>query len=215
MRVRQPRRPVADPAGRSAARLPAVPAAGGVPRTNAAPSIPTGGTRRCRRSATRDAWLAIVGLAPGKHGANRTGRPFTGDYAGELLYATLLKFGLAEGEYRADPATACGSRARSSSTRSNACRRQNKPEPAEERHLPPLFLRPRSPRCRTSACFSRSARSPMTPRRGRSAAAVDRFGHGAEHVARRPSAVELPLLALQPEHRRLDAAMFEACSSGR
>lgn len=49
------------------------------------------------------AWLAIVGLAPGKQGANRTGRPFTGDYAGELLYATLLKFGLAEGEYRADP----------------------------------------------------------------------------------------------------------------
>jgi uracil-DNA glycosylase family 4 len=51
----------------------------------------------------RDAWLAIVGLAPGKQGANRTGRPFTGDHAGELLYATLLKFGLAEGEYRADP----------------------------------------------------------------------------------------------------------------
>jgi len=51
----------------------------------------------------RNAWLAIVGLAPGKQGANRTGRPFTGDYAGELLYATLLKFGLAEGEYRADP----------------------------------------------------------------------------------------------------------------
>ena len=50
-----------------------------------------------------DAWLAIVGLAPGKHGANRTGRPFTGDFAGELLYATLLKFGLATGEYRASP----------------------------------------------------------------------------------------------------------------
>jgi uracil-DNA glycosylase family 4 len=50
-----------------------------------------------------DAWLAIVGLAPGKHGANRTGRPFTGDYAGELLYATLSKFGLAEGTYGADP----------------------------------------------------------------------------------------------------------------
>jgi uracil-DNA glycosylase family 4 len=47
--------------------------------------------------------LAIVGLAPGKNGANRTGRPFTGDYAGELLYGTLLKFGLAEGVYRADP----------------------------------------------------------------------------------------------------------------
>jgi len=51
-----------------------------------------------------NAWMAIVGLAPGKHGANRTGRPFTGDYAGDLLYATLLKYGLAEGEYRADPA---------------------------------------------------------------------------------------------------------------
>ena len=50
------------------------------------------------------AWLAVVGLAPGKQGANRTGRPFTGDYAGELLYATLLKYGLAEGEYRADRA---------------------------------------------------------------------------------------------------------------
>jgi uracil-DNA glycosylase family 4 len=50
----------------------------------------------------RDAWLAIVGLAPGMRGANRTGRPFTGDYAGELLFSTLLKFGLAEGEYRGD-----------------------------------------------------------------------------------------------------------------
>ena len=41
--------------------------------------------------------LLIVGLAPGLHGANRTGRPFTGDYAGELLYRTLLSFGLAHG----------------------------------------------------------------------------------------------------------------------
>ena len=47
------------------------------------------------------AWLAIVGLAPGKHGANRTGRPFTGDHAGALLYATLAKFGLVEGDYEA------------------------------------------------------------------------------------------------------------------
>jgi uracil-DNA glycosylase family 4 len=47
------------------------------------------------------AWLAIVGLAPGRRGANRTGRPFTGDHAGELLYLTLLKFGLTKGDYRA------------------------------------------------------------------------------------------------------------------
>ena len=47
--------------------------------------------------------LIIVGLAPGLRGANRTGRPFTGDYAGDTLYKALLKFGLATGEYRADP----------------------------------------------------------------------------------------------------------------
>ena len=44
-----------------------------------------------------------MGLAPGLKGANRTGRPFTGDYAGDLLYATLLKFGLATGRFEADP----------------------------------------------------------------------------------------------------------------
>jgi len=48
-----------------------------------------------------NAWLAIVGLAPGMRGANRTGRPFTGDAAGELLYETLSKFGLAAGSYGA------------------------------------------------------------------------------------------------------------------
>lgn len=50
-----------------------------------------------------DVRLLIVGLAPGLRGANRTGRPFTGDYAGDLLYATLKHFGFAKGEYRADP----------------------------------------------------------------------------------------------------------------
>lgn len=49
------------------------------------------------------AQLLIVGLAPGLRGANRTGRPFTGDYAGDLLYATLVEYGFAEGTYRADP----------------------------------------------------------------------------------------------------------------
>jgi len=48
-----------------------------------------------------DAPLLIVGLAPGVRGANRTGRPFTGDYAGNLLYQTLLRFGLAHGSYGA------------------------------------------------------------------------------------------------------------------
>ena len=51
-----------------------------------------------------DARLLIVGLAPGVQGANRTGRPFTGDHAGLLLYETLLDFGFASGQYRADRA---------------------------------------------------------------------------------------------------------------
>jgi uracil-DNA glycosylase family 4 len=50
-----------------------------------------------------DAPLLIVGLAPGLKGANRTGRPFTGDFAGDLLYATLKKFGWATGEYGREP----------------------------------------------------------------------------------------------------------------
>ena len=49
----------------------------------------------------RTARLLIVGLAPGAKGANRTGRPFTGDYAGDLLYATLQRFGFARGSYAA------------------------------------------------------------------------------------------------------------------
>jgi uracil-DNA glycosylase family 4 len=47
--------------------------------------------------------LLIVGLAPGLRGANRTGRPFTGDYAGDLLYSTLIRFGLARGRFEARP----------------------------------------------------------------------------------------------------------------
>jgi uracil-DNA glycosylase family 4 len=50
-----------------------------------------------------DARIMIAGLAPGLRGANRTGRPFTGDYAGVLLYETLLRFGLAEGTYGERP----------------------------------------------------------------------------------------------------------------
>ena len=50
-----------------------------------------------------DARLLIVGLAPGLKGANRTGRPFTGDYAGDLLYPTLSTFEFAAGEYGAAP----------------------------------------------------------------------------------------------------------------
>lgn len=52
---------------------------------------------------TLEARLLVVGLAPGLKGANRTGRPFTGDYAGDLLYPTLIKFGFARGDYGQRP----------------------------------------------------------------------------------------------------------------
>ena len=79
----------------------------------------------------RDAWLAIVGLAPGKHGANRTGRPFTGDYAGELLYRTLLKFGLAEGNYGGDAADGLQLRGALILNAVKCLPPGNKPEPRE------------------------------------------------------------------------------------
>jgi len=80
-----------------------------------------------------DAWLLIVGLAPGLKGANRTGRPFTGDYAGELLYPSLIKTGLAKGPYNAaidDGLKLIGCRV------TNAVRcvpPENKPTPAEQK----------------------------------------------------------------------------------
>lgn len=57
--------------------------------------LPEGGAAAVR--------LLIVGLAPGLRGANRTGRPFTGDFAGDLLYKTLAKYGFSSGSYEADP----------------------------------------------------------------------------------------------------------------
>ena len=59
--------------------------------------------RPVRSFGPEAARLLIVGLAPGLRGANRTGRPFTGDYAGDLLYSTLLKFGFARGTFEARP----------------------------------------------------------------------------------------------------------------
>jgi uracil-DNA glycosylase len=83
--------------------------------------------------------LLIVGLAPGLQGANRTGRPFTGDYAGDLLYGTLLDFGFAVGEYKARPDD--GLRLVDAAI-INAVRcvpPQNKPLPAEMAHCRPFL----------------------------------------------------------------------------
>jgi uracil-DNA glycosylase family 4 len=75
--------------------------------------------------------LLIAGLAPGLQGANRTGRPFTGDWAGDLLYATLLKLGLAKGVYdeRIDDSLELMDSRIANSVR--CVPPQNKPEPSE------------------------------------------------------------------------------------
>lgn len=83
--------------------------------------------------------LLIVGLAPGLRGANRTGRPFTGDYAGDLLYETMLDFGFAEGVYRADPSDGL---ILTDALITNAVRcvpPENKPTPAEIHSCRPFF----------------------------------------------------------------------------
>src|SRR5208282_1897061 len=78
-----------------------------------------------------DARLLIIGLAPGLRGANRTGRPFTGDYAGDLLYATLAKFGLTTGHYAGHRDDGFGLRGARITNAVRCVPPQNKPETAE------------------------------------------------------------------------------------
>lgn len=129
--------------------------------------------------------LLVVGLAPGLKGANRTGRPFTGDYAGDLLYATLLKFGFAVGDYeqRADDGLAL-LRARIT----NAVRcvpPENKPTPAEistcnrflSAELAALIT---TPDLRVVVALGAIAHSGVLKALGLKPARHV-FGHGAEH----------------------------------
>jgi uracil-DNA glycosylase family 4 len=129
-----------------------------------------------------DPRLLIVGLAPGVQGANRTGRPFTGDFAGDLLYETLKAFGFAEGMYRADPDD--GLRLQDAMI-SNAVRcvpPQNKPLPMEIKACN-AFLRSRIeslPRLRAIVALGRIAHDGvLTALNARKSAYP--FGHGAEH----------------------------------
>jgi uracil-DNA glycosylase len=92
-----------------------------------------------------DARLLIVGLGPGLKGANRTGRPFTGDFAGDLLYPTLRKFGFAEGTYQAGREESAwpGDTLRLKDARISNSERcvppQNKPLPAELKNCRPFL----------------------------------------------------------------------------
>ena len=85
------------------------------------------------------AWLAIIGLAPGKHGANRTGRPFTGDVAGDLLFRTLAKFGLSEGAYASRVDDGLRLRGAIILNAVKCLPPQNKPTPAEIHNCRPFL----------------------------------------------------------------------------
>ena len=148
--------------------------------------------------------LLIVGLAPGLRGANRTGRPFTGDYAGDLLYQTLLEFGFAKGTYRADPADGL---ALVDCMITNAVRcvpPENKPTPAEIAQCRPFLVARIGdlPRIRAIVALGRIAHDSTLKALGLRLADYP-FAHGARHDGARPAGDlrQLPLLALQYQHR--------------
>lgn len=85
------------------------------------------------------AWLGIVGLAPGKHGANRTGRPFTGDYSGDLLFDTLSEYGLACGAYEGSPSDALRLTGAMIVNAVKCLPPQNKPTPGEIHNCRPFL----------------------------------------------------------------------------
>jgi uracil-DNA glycosylase len=128
--------------------------------------------------------LLIIGLAPGLQGANRTGRPFTGDFAGDLLYATLIEFSFAKGTYQARPddgLTLVDCRI------SNAVRcvpPQNKPLPAEIKTCRPFLAATieTMPRLRSIVMLGRVAHDSAAKALGLRSSAVP-FAHGAVHHA--------------------------------
>ena len=161
----------------------------------------------------RRAWLAIVGLAPGKQGANRTGRPFTGDYAGELLYATLLKFGLAEGEYRADPADGLRLRGAIILNAVKCLPPANKPEPREIATCRHYFEEGLAnlPNVRVLVALGQIAHVATARALGLPPSST-RFGHGAENIAPdgRILLSSYHCSRYNQNTGRLDQAMFES-----
>jgi len=160
-----------------------------------------------------DAWLAIVGLAPGKHGANRTGRPFTGDYAGELLYSTLLKFGLATGEYRASPGDGLQLAGAVILNAVKCLPPANKPEPSEIKTCRNYFEAALAnlPKVRVLVALGQIAHVAAARALGLPPSST-RFGHGAENIAPggRVLLSSYHCSRYNQNTRRLDAAMFES-----
>jgi uracil-DNA glycosylase family 4 len=131
-----------------------------------------------------DARLLIVGLAPGLQGANRTGRPFTGDFAGDLLYATLLEYGFARGVYQARPDDGLKLVDCRISNAVRCVPPQNKPLPAEINTCRPFLSATIAamPKLRAIVALGRVAHDSMLKVVGLRGAAAP-FAHGAIHQA--------------------------------
>jgi len=161
----------------------------------------------------RDAWLGIVGLAPGMWGANRTGRPFTGDHAGVLLYETLLKFGLAEGRYSAQPDDGLRLKGCVILNSVKCLPPQNKPLPAEIATCRPYYQASLAllPKVRILVALGRIAHDTAVRTAGGRLPAYT-FAHLAEH--RLPDGRTLidsyHCSRYNTNTGRLTAAMFEA-----
>jgi uracil-DNA glycosylase family 4 len=131
----------------------------------------------------RDARLLVLGLAPGVKGANRTGRPFTGDHAGKLLYATLLKFGLASGTYLEDPSDSLELRGVRIVNAVRCVPPENLPTPAETATCNRFLIAERDamPNLRVVLALGLVAHNAWL-KSHRIPAARFRFGHGAVHA---------------------------------
>jgi uracil-DNA glycosylase family 4 len=161
----------------------------------------------------RDAPLMVLGLAPGVKGANRTGRPFTGDHAGRLLYATLLRFGLAEGSYREDPTDGMTLRGVRIVNAVRCVPPGNLPTPAEIAACN-AFLRAEfaaMPKLRVVLALGLVAHNAALRAHG-IPAARHRFAHGAWHAL--PGSAQLAdsyhVSRYNTQTGRLTEAMFEA-----
>lgn len=164
-----------------------------------------------------DASLLVLGLAPGLKGANATGRPFTGDYAGDLLYATLLKMGLAEGVYDKRPDDGLQLVECRIANAVRCVPPQNKPTPKEIATCRPFLVRELAamPRLESVLALGRIAHESLLRTLG--AKLKDHpFAHGARHDLTGPEGRPLRLFDSYHCSRyntntgRLTPEMFEA-----
>ena len=160
-----------------------------------------------------DAKLLIVGLAPGLKGANFSGRPFTGDYAGVLLYNTLIKFGLAKGVFdaRADDGLQL-----INCRITNAVRcvpPQNKPLPEEETTCRPFLAKEIAamPNLKTIISLGLISHNAVLKTLGHKISAF-KFAHGAKHDVGRGITLldSYHCSRYNTQTNRLTAEMFEA-----